>query len=141
MNTVENSVAFGAPGIEPRWTSSAKEGVGTSYHTGCPVWFTLNHKNENSQLRGTGFIGNKLVNLLRARGHEVVTAISFAGINSITGEGLTEAVAARKNRIAILIYVAAIRVAFAYTPLALIVTALPGTDVFLPGRRAGKFDP
>ena len=38
-----NSVAFGAPGIEPRWTSSAKEGLGTAYHTGCRVWFTLSH--------------------------------------------------------------------------------------------------
>jgi glucoamylase len=36
-------MAFGAPGIEPRWTSSAKEGVGTAYHTGCRVWFTLSH--------------------------------------------------------------------------------------------------
>jgi len=43
MNPVENSVAFGAPGIEPRWTSSAKEGVGTAYHTSCRVWFTLSH--------------------------------------------------------------------------------------------------
>src|SRR6184192_2594122 len=43
MNAPENSVAFGAPGIEPRWTSSAKEGVGTAYHTSCRVWFTLSH--------------------------------------------------------------------------------------------------
>ncbi len=35
------SIAFGAPGIAPRWTSSAKEGLGTSYHTSCRVWFTL----------------------------------------------------------------------------------------------------
>jgi len=42
MNTPENSV-FGAPGIEPRWTSSAKEGLGTAYHTSCQVWFTLSH--------------------------------------------------------------------------------------------------
>jgi glucoamylase len=35
--------AFGAPGIEPRWSSSAKEGVGTSYHTSCRLWFTLSH--------------------------------------------------------------------------------------------------
>src|SRR5580704_1311093 len=39
----ENQVAFGAPGIEPRWTSSAKEGVGTAYHTSCRLWFTLSH--------------------------------------------------------------------------------------------------
>jgi hypothetical protein len=43
MNPPENSVAFGAPGIELRWTSTAKEGVGTAYHTSCRVSFTLNH--------------------------------------------------------------------------------------------------
>jgi len=43
MDPPENLVAFGAPGIEPRWTSSAKEGVGTAYHTSCRVWFTLSH--------------------------------------------------------------------------------------------------
>jgi glucoamylase len=43
MNPPENSIPFGAPGIEPRWTSSAKEGVGTAYHTSCRVWFTLSH--------------------------------------------------------------------------------------------------
>src|SRR6266436_1705736 len=43
MNPFENSIAFGAPGIEPRWSSSAKEGVGTAYHTSCRLWFTLSH--------------------------------------------------------------------------------------------------
>jgi glucoamylase len=43
MNRPATSVAFGAPGIEPRWTSSAKEGLGTAYHTSCRVWFTLSH--------------------------------------------------------------------------------------------------
>lgn len=38
-----NSVAFGAPGIEPRWTSSAKEGLGTAYSTSSRLWFTLSH--------------------------------------------------------------------------------------------------
>ena len=43
-STMNNeTTAFGAPGIEPRWTSSAKEGVGTAYHTGCRLWFTLSH--------------------------------------------------------------------------------------------------
>jgi glucoamylase len=36
-------VAFGAPGSPPGWTSSAKEGIGTAYHTSCRVWFTLSH--------------------------------------------------------------------------------------------------
>jgi glucoamylase len=43
MNLLEEPVAFGGPGIEPRWTSSAKEGVGTAYHTSCRLWFTLSH--------------------------------------------------------------------------------------------------
>jgi glucoamylase len=43
MNAPQNSRAFGAPGIEPRWTSSAKEGLGTAYHTSCRLWFTLSH--------------------------------------------------------------------------------------------------
>ena len=43
MSSRESEVAFGAPGIEPGWTSSAKEGVGTSYHTSCRLWFTLSH--------------------------------------------------------------------------------------------------
>ena len=42
-------------------------------------------------LGGTGLIGSKVANLLRARGHEVVAASPSHGINSITGEGLTEA--------------------------------------------------
>jgi uncharacterized protein YbjT (DUF2867 family) len=40
---------------------------------------------------GTGFIGSKLVNLLRLGGHEIIAASPSKGINSITGEGLTEA--------------------------------------------------
>ena len=43
MNSPEHSIAFGAPGITPHWTSSAKEGLGTAYHTSCRVWFTLSH--------------------------------------------------------------------------------------------------
>ena len=38
-----NEIAPGAPGIEPRWTSSAKDGVGTAYHSSSRVWFTLSH--------------------------------------------------------------------------------------------------
>ena len=35
--------AFGAPGAEPRWTHSTKEGIGTAYHTSCRLWFTISH--------------------------------------------------------------------------------------------------
>lgn len=35
--------APGAPGIDARWTSSAKNGVGTALSKTSPVWFTLSH--------------------------------------------------------------------------------------------------
>lgn len=40
---------------------------------------------------GTGLIGSKLVNELREHGHEAVAAAPNTGVNTITGEGLTEA--------------------------------------------------
>ncbi|MBD2868229.1 SDR family oxidoreductase [Paenibacillus arenilitoris] len=40
---------------------------------------------------GSGLIGTKLVNKLRQHGHEVVAASPSSGVNTITGEGLAEA--------------------------------------------------
>jgi len=40
---------------------------------------------------GTGLIGKKLVNNLRQRGHAVVAASPSSGVNTLTGEGLTDA--------------------------------------------------
>jgi uncharacterized protein YbjT (DUF2867 family) len=40
---------------------------------------------------GTGLIGSKCVAILRQSGHEVVAASPKSGVNSITGEGLKEA--------------------------------------------------
>lgn len=42
---------------------------------------------------GTGLIGSKLVDSLRRPGHEVVAAAPSTGVNTITGEGVAEAVA------------------------------------------------
>src|SRR2546426_2025287 len=42
---------------------------------------------------GTGLIGSKTVPILRQAGHEVVAASPKTGVNSITGEGLKEAMA------------------------------------------------
>lgn len=42
---------------------------------------------------GSGLIGSKLVNRLRQKGHEVVPASPNSGVNTITGEGLAEALA------------------------------------------------
>jgi uncharacterized protein YbjT (DUF2867 family) len=40
---------------------------------------------------GTGLIGSKVVSKLRERGHEAVAASPNTGVNSVTGEGLAEA--------------------------------------------------
>src|SRR6266699_3413548 len=42
MSPAQNA-APGWPGIAPRWTSSAKEGVGTSASYQSRVWFTISH--------------------------------------------------------------------------------------------------
>jgi uncharacterized protein YbjT (DUF2867 family) len=42
---------------------------------------------------GTGLIGSKTVAILRERGHEVIAASPDTGVNTITGEGLEEALA------------------------------------------------
>jgi uncharacterized protein YbjT (DUF2867 family) len=42
---------------------------------------------------GSGLIGSKLVNILRARGHEALAASPASGVNTITGEGLAQALA------------------------------------------------
>ncbi len=33
--------AFGSPGLESRWTEADKEGIGTAFSSGSPVWFTI----------------------------------------------------------------------------------------------------
>jgi uncharacterized protein YbjT (DUF2867 family) len=42
---------------------------------------------------GTGLIGKKLVNILRQKRHETVPASPSSGVNTLTGEGLSEALA------------------------------------------------
>lgn len=42
---------------------------------------------------GTGLIGSKLVNKLRQLGHDALPASPDSGVNTITGEGLSEALA------------------------------------------------
>ena len=40
---------------------------------------------------GSGLIGSKLVTKLREHGHEAVAASPNSGVNTVTGEGLAEA--------------------------------------------------
>ncbi len=39
----DDGPAFGAPGLEPRWTSSKKDAVSTAYSSSSRVWFTVSH--------------------------------------------------------------------------------------------------
>jgi len=57
--------AFGGPGLEPRWTSSVKDAVGTAYSASSRIWFTCSHGvlNEiyhptidSAQVRDMGFL-------------------------------------------------------------------------------------
>src|SRR5881409_1913394 len=51
----------------------------------------MNNKMKIVVIGGTGLIGTKLVKNLRQRGHEVVAASPSSGVNTLTGEGLAEA--------------------------------------------------
>lgn len=42
-------------------------------------------------LGGSGLIGKKLISLLRERGHDALSASPSSGVNTLTGEGLAEA--------------------------------------------------
>ncbi|HZL28138.1 MAG TPA: glucan 1,4-alpha-glucosidase, partial [Acidobacteriaceae bacterium] len=39
----DDGPAFGAPGLEPRWTSSKKDAVATAYAASSRIWFTISH--------------------------------------------------------------------------------------------------
>lgn len=41
ITTDSTAAAPGAPGEQSFWSRSSKDGIGTAYHTGCRLWFTL----------------------------------------------------------------------------------------------------
>jgi uncharacterized protein YbjT (DUF2867 family) len=51
----------------------------------------MNNKMKIVVIGGTGLIGSKVVNMLRQRDHEVVAGSPSSGVNTLTGEGLAEA--------------------------------------------------
>src|ERR1700751_1064169 len=53
----------------------------------------MNNKMKIVVIGGTGLIGSKVGSILRERGHEVVAASPSSGVNTLTGEGLAEALA------------------------------------------------
>src|SRR5881396_1727231 len=53
----------------------------------------MNNKKKIVVIGGSGLIGSKVVNILRQRGHQVIAASPSTGVNTLTGEGLAEALA------------------------------------------------
>src|SRR5216110_2973894 len=53
----------------------------------------MNNKMKIVFIGGSGLIGAKVVSNLRQRGHQVVAASPSTGVNTLTGEGLAEALA------------------------------------------------
>jgi len=53
----------------------------------------MNKKMKIVVIGGSGLIGTRVVNNLRQRGHEVVAGSPSTGVNTITGEGLTDTLA------------------------------------------------
>ena len=51
----------------------------------------MNKKMKIVVIGGSGLIGSKLVNNLRQRGHDVLAASPASGVNTLTGEGLADA--------------------------------------------------
>src|SRR4029077_19210828 len=51
----------------------------------------MNNKMKIVVIGGSGLIGSKVVNILRQRGHEVLAASPKSGVNTLTGEGLADA--------------------------------------------------
>ena len=73
---LEISPATGGPGIEPRWTRSDKEGVGTAYSALSRVWFTVSKGILNEiyyptidrpQIRDLQYLDHRRGNLLQRR--------------------------------------------------------------------------
>jgi uncharacterized protein YbjT (DUF2867 family) len=76
---------------KPPWRSSML----TPLVRTSPYW-QRKHREKDMKIvviGGTGLIGSKLVDKLRQLGHDVLAASPNSGVNTITGEGLSEALA------------------------------------------------
>src|SRR5215471_3727742 len=67
-----------------------------TWHYGCKGAWRQRKNQERTIMKilvigGTGLIGSKLVKKLREQGQEVVAASPSSGVNSLTGEGLADA--------------------------------------------------
>jgi glucoamylase len=78
--------AFGAPGLEARWTSSVKDAVGTAYSASSRVWFTCSHGilNElyhptidSAQVRDMGFLITDGETFVHEEKRDLITSFEY----------------------------------------------------------------
>src|SRR5437899_1605348 len=75
------------------WLNAVEDGSPSSNGARCGAAHSRRFGMKIVVIGGTGLIGSKTVPILRQRDHEVVAASPNTGVNSITGEGLKEAMA------------------------------------------------
>ncbi len=78
--------AFGAPGLEPRWTSSVKDAVCTAYAASSHIWFTCSHGILNEiyfptidhpQMRDMGFLVSDGESFMHEEKRDLVTNFEY----------------------------------------------------------------
>lgn len=78
--------AFGAPGLEPRWTSSVKDAIGTAYSASSRVWFTCSHGILNeiyhptidrAQVRDMGFLVSDGATFVHEEKRDLITTFEY----------------------------------------------------------------
>jgi glucoamylase len=78
--------AFGAPGMEPRWTSSVKDAVGTAYAGSSRIWFTCSHGILNevyhptidrAQVRDMGFLVTDGETFVHEEKRDLITTFEY----------------------------------------------------------------
>ncbi|MDE3199815.1 MAG: glucan 1,4-alpha-glucosidase [Acidobacteriota bacterium] len=78
--------AFGAPGLEPRWTSSVKDAIGTAYSASSRVWFTCSHGILNgiyhptidrAQVRDMGFLVTDGTTFVHEEKRDLLTTFEY----------------------------------------------------------------
>ena len=92
MNKADN-FAPGRPGSPPRWTSSAKSGVGTALNSQSRVWFTLSHgifnevyypRVDQACIRDMGLISKALARALKGTS----VSATMVGVSALATPGL-----------------------------------------------------
>ncbi len=100
MEARGDRLAFGGPGIEPRWSHSNKEGVGTAYSTDSRLWFTLwrgivtevyYHRIDRPQMRDLQFLVSDGSTFFHEEKRDLATITTRPGEHALAYRTLAEA--------------------------------------------------